>query len=339
MKRILVIGPSWVGDLVMAHSLFQCLRQRHAGLQLTVLAPRWCLELLERMPDVDQALELPLQHGELALGKRWRLARALGRQGFEQVIVLPNSFKTGLLARFTGIAERSGWRGEARGWLLNDCRRLDKSRYPLMVQRFAALGFPSGAPLPEPLPRPRLQARAEAVPALLQQLGLSLERPVLALCAGAEFGPAKQWPPTHFAEVAERAAAAGLQVWLLGSAGDSAAAAAICRLAPRAVNLCGQTTLGQAVDLLAVTAAVVSNDSGLMHVAAALARPLVVVYGSTSPAFTPPLAARVAVLSESLACSPCFQRECPLGHLDCLRRLSPTRVWEALQDLLAAEQA
>jgi heptosyltransferase II len=335
VKKILIIGPAWVGDMVMAQTLFQCLLQQDPDAEISVLAPVWCRELLTRMPEVKAALPLALAHGELGLSKRWRIARALAQQQFDQVIVLPNSFKSALIARFAGIAQRTGWRGEARGWLLNDCRQLDKQRYPLMVQRFAALAYAPNAVLPACLPQPRLRTDANAMTVTLNSLQLTLDKPVLALCPGAEFGPSKQWPAHYYADVAQHFLQHGMQVWLFGSAKDAAVAQTITTLAPAAINLCGSTTLGQAVDLLGAAAAVVSNDSGLMHVAAALARPLVVVYGSTSPAFTPPLAEQVAIVSEGLACSPCFKRECPLGHRNCLQQLPAAKVITAVERLLA----
>lgn len=336
--KILVIGPAWVGDMVMAQVLFRCLQLQHPGAVIDVLAPGWCRELLSRMPEVRFALPLPLSHGELGLGKRWHIGRELARDAYDQAIVLPNSFKSALIPLFAAIPLRSGWRGEARGWLLNDCRRLDQQQYPLMVQRFAALAYPPHTPLPANLPRPQLQVDAEAAAALRSRLWLASDKPVLALCPGAEFGAAKQWPTRHYAEVAQHFLQRGMQVWLMGSEKDAVAANEILAMAgmpPALVNLCGRTTLGEAVDLLSTAAAVVSNDSGLMHVAAALARPLVVVYGSTSPAFTPPLAERVEILSLGLDCSPCFKRECPLQHLNCLRQLAPARVIAALTTLLA----
>ncbi len=336
--KILVIGPAWVGDMVMAQVLFRSLLLQHPDAIIDVLAPTWCRELLSRMPEIRFALPLPLAHGELGLGKRWHIGRELEQDHYDQAIVLPNSFKSALIPRFAGIPLRTGWRGEARGLLLNDCRVLDKQRYPLMVQRFAALAFAAGAALPPILPKPQLQVDPAATRALKMRLWLADDKPALVLCPGAEFGAAKQWPAAHYAEVARHFAGQGLQVWLMGSERDAIIANEILDLAGRVpvlINLCGRTTLGEAVDLMADAAAVVSNDSGLMHVAAALARPLVVVYGSTSPVFTPPLAERVKVLSLGLDCSPCFKRECPLQHLNCLRQLAPSMVIAAVSDLLA----
>jgi heptosyltransferase II len=338
--KLLVVGPSWVGDMVMAQSLFISLVQQYPGCLIDVLAPDWCRPLLARMPQVRAALALPVGHGELALGKRRRIGQLLALEGYDQAIVLPNSFKSALIPWFAGIARRTGWRGEARGWLLNDCRQLDPQQYPQMVQRFAALGYPAGTALPDDLPWPALQADDQAATVARERLGLQSQRRIVALCPGAEFGPSKQWPARHYAAVAGELQQRGWQIWLLGSGKDGAVANLVLQhLAPPARahchNLCGATALGEAVDLLAQADLVVSNDSGLMHIAAALGRPLVVPYGSTSAAFTPPLALRVRKLSLGLACSPCFKRECPLQHLDCLEKLEPSRVLAAVDELLA----
>lgn len=336
--KILVTGPAWVGDTVMAQVLFRCLREQHPDAVIDVLAPHWCREILTRMAEVRHALPLPIGHGELALGTRWRIARELAQDNYDQAIVLPNSFKSALISRFAGIPLRTGWRGEARGWLLNDCRRLDKTRYPLMAQRFAALAYAPDTALPATLPRPSLQVNAQSVYAVRQRLQLHSGTPVLALCPGAEFGASKQWPAEYYAALARHFILQGMQVWVLGSPRDAVVAETLIGLSGATAgifNLCGHTSLGDAIDLLSQASAVVSNDSGLMHVAAALARPLAVVYGSTSPAFTPPLAERVEILSLRLDCSPCFKRECPLQHLDCLRQLTPAAVIAAVTRLLA----
>ena len=336
--KILIVGPSWVGDMVMAQTLFQCLKQRHPECEIDVLAPEWSRPILERMPEVRAALSLPLGHGVLDLATRRRIGKSLAGQ-YDQAILLPNSLKSALVPFFAGIPLRTGWKGELRYGLLNDIRRLDKQRYPLMIERFMALAFEPGAVLPQPYPRPQLVIDPTSRAAALARFALELDRPVLALCPGAEFGEAKRWPAEHYARVAEQKIRDGWQVWLFGSKSDHAVgedirAQLIPGLREEAINLAGETSLAEAIDLLSCSDAVVSNDSGLMHVAAALERPLVAVYGSTSPGFTPPLAERVEVVRLGLDCSPCFERTCRFGHYNCLRDLSPTRVLEALQRLV-----
>lgn len=352
-NRILIVGPSWVGDMVMAQSLFKVLHQQQpAGseaLQLDVLAPAWSRPILERMPEVNAAIDLPLAHGELGLKKRYTLGRALRAQQYRRVIVLPNSLKSALIPWFARIPQRTGWRGEQRGLLLNDCRVLDKQRYPLMVQRFVALALPAQATLsgelPEPLPVPQLiSSRQSAQQAILALgLGWTADTAVLALCPGAEFGDAKQWPAEHYAEVARVYCERGWRVALMGSAKDQAVCQQIIDQLPPELqahcdNLAGRTSLAQAIDLMSLARAVVSNDSGLMHIAAALHRPVVAVYGSTSPDFTPPLSDRVQLLHTDISCRPCFKRQCPYGHKRCLTDLQPQQVLQALHQLLGGVQ-
>ncbi len=337
--KILIVGPSWVGDMVMAQTLFSCLKQRHPDCEIDVLAPDWSRPILERMPEVRQALSFPLGHGVLELATRRKIGKSLAGQ-YDQAILLPNSLKSALVPFFAGIPARTGWKGEMRYGLLNDVRILDKERYPLMIERFMALAFDPGAELPQPYPRPALRIEPASRDAALTKFGLSLDRPVLALCPGAEFGIAKRWPSEHYARVAEAKIRLGWQVWLFGSKNDHPVGEEIrMRLIPglreEATNLAGETSLAEAIDLLSCAGAVVSNDSGLMHVAAALNRPLVAVYGSTSPQFTPPLAEQVEIVRLGLECSPCFDRTCRFGHYNCLRELKSGAVIEALDRLVA----
>jgi heptosyltransferase-2 len=213
--------------------------------------------------------------------------------------------------------------------VLNDVRILDKHALPQMAERFALLAEAPGAALPRPLPQPRLTVNDDQRDAALNTLGLAPARPVAALCPGAEYGPAKRWPAVHFTALAQQLIERGCDVWLIGSAKDEPIGAAIAR-ASAAVNLCGRTSLDQAIDLLSCANVVVSNDSGLMHVAAALGRPLIALYGSSSPEFTPPLSPQATVLWLHIECSPCFQRECPLGHFRCMLELTPERVMSAI---------
>ena len=329
----------------MAQSLFILLKQQYSNVVIDVLAPGWSRPIIARMPEIRRAIEMPVGHGSLMWSIRRKIGRELRAENYHQAIVLPNSLKSALIPWFANIPQRTGWKGEMRYGLLNDLRQLDKQRYPLMVQRFDALAYPEGETLAEKLPAPDLHADITRVPALRQQFGLTSERKILVLCPGAEFGPAKRWPEQHYAAVAAQKIADGWQVWLLGSGKDQPVAESIIHLLPQgdqqySFNLAGVTQLEDAIDLLAVADAVVSNDSGLMHISAALNRPLVVIYGSTSPAFTPPLNEQVAVLSIPVDCGPCFKRECPLDPvtsvpMKCLNDVSPERAIVALSELVS----
>ncbi len=334
-QRILIVGPSWVGDMVMAQTLFKVLKQQYSDVIIDVLAPAWSRPILERMPEVNRSIDMPVGHGSLALKARHQLGKALREHQYQQSIVLPNSLKSALVPLWAKIPKRTGWRGEMRYGLLNDIRPLDKSRYPLMIERFIALAYPKGTKLPSQLPRPELVSISENVTAARKKFGLTSDAPVLALCPGAEFGEAKRWPPEYYAEVARTKIQEGWQVWLFGSAKDRPGCENIRQMLDGAANnLAGETSLAEAVDLLSVADAVISNDSGLMHVAAALERNLVVVYGSSSPEFTPPLNDNKAIVRLGLECSPCFKRDCPLGHLDCLKKLEPARVIKSINMVL-----
>ncbi len=333
--RLLVVGPSWVGDMVMSQPLFAALRTRRPDLAIDVLAPAWSLPLLERMPEVARGLAQPLGHGRLGLWQRWQQGRRYAGAGYVEAIILPNSWKSAVLPWAAGIPRRTGWRGEWRYGLLNDLRR-DPQRYERMVDRFHALAF-AAAEVAPPAPPPRLQVDRQLALATARALHLPLDRPILGVCPGAEFGPSKRWPARHHARVLTTLIDQGWQAWIFGSAADQAIADDIVqRLRPdqqgHVQRLTGRTQLHEAVDLLLLPRAVLSNDSGLMHVAAAVdpQRPLIALYGSTSPLFTPPLATAVNLQRIELPCSPCFARDCPLSHHDCMEKLWPERVLEAL---------
>ena len=337
MTNILIIAPSWVGDMVMAQSLFALLKKHNPGCNIDVLAPAWTLPLLARMPEVRDAIDMPLGHGELKLGVRRRIGISLRTRGYQQAIVLPNSLKSALIPFWAKIPQRTGYVGEMRQWLLTDCRKLDKQRLPMMVQRFVTLALPDGATLSGPVADPKLVTTKAQSQAALEALGIRQNgNPVLALCPGAEFGPAKQWPEEYYAEVAQQWLEKGWQVWLFGSANDRPVCDIINTLTDnRCENLAGRTRLGDAIDLLALASFVLTNDSGLMHIAAALQRPMVAIFGSSDPKFTPPLSETAQVERLGLDCSPCFKRECPLGHLNCLKQLSPQRVMASMQEVMA----
>jgi lipopolysaccharide heptosyltransferase II len=334
MTKILVVGPSWIGDTVLAQPLFKLLHTRYDSPVVDVLAPGWTVPILERMPEVRRAIENPVGHGELRLAEQKRLAREIAQEHYEHAIVLPNSFKSALVPFLARIPLRTGYLGELRWGLLTDARRVDRERQPQIAQRYAALAFARGEALEDPLPAPALRVDETQRCATLPRLGLPLQRPAAALCPGAEYGPAKRWPARHFAMLARELAIRDYAVWLIGGPGDAAIGEEIERLSQGAsANLCGRTTLAEAIDVLASTHVVVSNDSGLMHVAAALGKPLVALYGSSSPAFTPPLSPRARILTLNLPCSPCFKRECPLGHFKCMIDLSPEHVLGAIASI------
>ena len=328
-KKYLIIGPSWVGDMVMAQSLFIDIKQREPDAQIDVLAPAWTGALIDRMPQVGKLVSVDFRHGKLSIGERFKLGKKLRSDNYTNAIVLPNSLKSALVPAVAKIPVRTGFVGEQRWGLINDIRKLDKSQLPMTVQRFIALGLPKGAAVPQvdSIPVPQLAVENAQVAAVLEDHDLPGEPRILVLCPGAEFGASKKWPAAYYAEVAQHYLNQGWQVWLMGSNNDFASCQQINQVVDGAGRiLAGKTSLPEAIDLISCASMVVSNDSGLMHIAAALQIPLVAVYGSTDPHHTPPLSHNHAIARLDLDCSPCFKRECPLQHLNCLKQLTADSV-------------
>lgn len=333
-KKILVVGPSWVGDMVMAQSLFMVLKQNDPQCQVDVLAPEWSFSLLERMPEVTQAIAMPLGHGRFALHKRIGLGKSLRTAMYQQAILLPNSWKSAIIPFFANIPLRTGYVGEFRWGLLNDVRKLDKTLLTMTVQRFTALAKSVNEGDSIEYSIPKLVINKENQESVSKQFNLQITDKILALCPGAEFGSAKRWPVEYYANIAREKIQQGWQVWLFGSEKDKAVAGLINTATK---HLCkdfsGQTTMAEAVDLMSLANTVVSNDSGLMHVAAALDKKIIAIYGSSDPNFTPPLNSKAKVLTLNLPCSPCFKRECPLGHNNCLKGIRPDQVLQSIAEL------
>jgi len=332
-ERILIIGPAWVGDMVMAQSLFMSLKQCNPEAQIDVVAPAWSVPLLARMPQVRHAITLEVGHGQFGLMARFKLGRSLKSQGYDRAIVLPRSFKSALIPFFAGAKIRTGYRGEMRYGLLNDIRPLDKTVLRQTVQRYVALGRDANEPLPDnPVPNPHLNIDIDNQKHLLHTFGLRIDKPVIGIMPGAEYGPAKCWPAANFAKLAASLNDKGIDVWIFGSEKEKGTGDKIVATAPQTRNLCGQTRLEDVIDLMALTRAVVSNDSGLMHIACASGTEVIGIYGSSDPEYTPPLSMKAKVIYLGLECSPCFERVCPLGHTDCLNKISAEYVEAKLLD-------
>ena len=331
-QKILIVGPSWVGDMVMAQALYKLLLRRRPDAELHVVAPAWSKPILERMPEVSRTIELPLGHGELGFRVRRGLGRHLSSERYAQAIVLPRSFKSALVPYFASIPVRTGYRGEWRYGLLNDMRPFDTKRLDQTVKRFVALGIDRAETELPAIDNPSLQVDEENRVQTLGRFRLDADADTVALMPGAEFGPAKRWPLKNFVDLASRLARVGVRVWVLGSEKERPLGDAIVTSIdrPGARNLCGETSLAEVADLLSVTRAAVTNDSGLMHMAAAVQTQVVALFGSSSPSFTPPLTHTKRVFYLDLECSPCFQRHCPLDHFRCMREISVDAVCSAV---------
>ncbi len=331
-SKILIIAPSWVGDLVMAQSLFKILKQQNSFTEIHVAAAEYLAPLIQRMPEIEKILISPFKHGEFNFLLRWSFAKKLRQEHYDQAIILPNSWKSALIPCIAHIPKRTGWRGEMRYFLLNDIRILNPKTIPLMVERFVALGLPKQKKIPKNYLFPRLETNTEFIEQTLNKLNLSKpKKPVLMLCVGAEYGEAKRWPPNYFAKVAEVKTQEGWDVWILGGNKDREIAAKVQQACNNICHdLTGKTNLGEVVDLLSMATVIISNDTGLMHIAAALDKPLIAIYGSSSPGFTPPLSEKAKIVSLNLKCSPCFSRICPHKHFKCMLDLKPEMILELL---------
>ncbi len=341
-NNILVIAPSWIGDMVMAQSLLQRLKQENSEAKITVFAPSWCLPLLERMPQIDEAVANPFGHGQLRLRDRMQVARQLKAKHFDLVLVLPHSLKSALIPLLAGIKVRRGWLGEQRYFFLNQ-RYSDKKPMPLLVQQYNALAYdPDYFDLSKVAknPYPKLLSYKDQAQSILAGFGIDEFQKVLGLCPGAEYGIAKRWPTRYFAKVAQLWIEQGGVVQIFGGPKDDPAALEIKKqIALEQQKHCylltGKTTLPQVVDLLANCEAVITNDSGLMHVSAAVGTKLVAVYGSSTTSYTPPLTDQAkTVYLNDLACRPCFKRVCPHETMECLNNIHPRMILQELNNLL-----
>lgn len=330
-RRYLIVGPSWVGDMVMAQSLFITLKKLYPDCHIDVVAPEWSLPVLERMPQVNEGIALAIGHGQFSLLTRIKKGLSLRSKGYTHAIVLPRSWKSALVPFFAGEKVRTGFRGEMRYGLLNDIRHLDKRILRQTVQRYVSHAYDTDLKQAPETPFPKLEVDMINRDRLIEKLKLELTRPVIAMMPGAEYGPAKQWPEKYYRELAALLIENEYQVWVIGSAKEKELGEFITDgLGQYAVSLCGRTELVDAIDLLSCAEQVVTNDSGLMHVAAAVDVRLNVIYGSSTPEYTPPLTDNAVIHYKKLDCSPCFKRACPFGHTDCLTGIDAADVYKQI---------
>lgn len=356
--KILIIGPSWVGDMMMSQSLYRTLKHLHPHAQIDVLAPAWSFPLLARMPEVSQSIEMPVGHGSVGLGVRYRLGKKLRSENYTHAMVLPNSFKSALIPWFANIPVRIGWRGEMRYGLLTDCRKLHKPSFGKMVERYVALAYPkskigSAQDIPQPILLPKLMVSEAEKLATKQRFlsdfdlatssSINDSKKLIGFCPGAEFGPAKRWPDYHYATLAQKIIQAGHQVVILGSKKDEEIGEKILELVKKqlpaestnnCLNTAGKTTLDEAMCLIANCDSIVTNDSGLMHVAAALDKPLIALYGPTSPEFTPPLHKDAIVIRLISGYHKIRKGDQQAGYHQSLIDITPQKVWESLSNWL-----
>jgi heptosyltransferase-2 len=338
MHRILIIAPNWIGDAVMSQPLLAAIKTSYPHAVIDVLATPWVAPVYRACSEVTELIEADLRHGQLQWGLRRALAAQIKKRDYASCYVLPNSLKSALIPWLANIPVRIGYQGELRRFLLTETKaNSPKTQRIPMVEHYANLCAPSrnsDAVIRVPQLIPTASA-LESARTRLQAAGIQTDT-LVVLCPGAEYGPSKRWPAAHFAALAQSILKANpnTSVVLLGSPSDRAIGDAIVSASAsqgRIFNWCGATLLDEAIAIIGMSSNLVSNDSGLMHIGAALQIPQVAIFGSSDPNHTPPNSVKATIISLHLQCSPCHQRVCPLGHLNCLNQISPERVFAALQ--------
>ena len=357
MPGILIIAPNWIGDAVMTQPLLASIKAQYPNSSIDVLASTWVAPIYRACSEVNEVIEAKFEHKQLQWALRKELAKQIESKQYQACFVLPNSFKSALIPWLANIPLRIGYRGEMRFGLINIA--LDNpskiNRSP-MVEHYlslstllndeaavASVAAVAAVPLNQTItPHLNISEKArQSVEAKLQSAKINLAElnsTIYVLCPGAEYGPSKRWPIEYFATLAQELIKtnANNHIILIGGEGDQNLANEIGSQAkqnPHIHNWCGSTSLDEAIALIGMSKAVISNDSGLMHIAAALKVPQVAIFGSSDPTHTPPLSDKAKVIWLGLACSPCHKRECPLGHLKCLKDILPQQVLATLNTL------
>ena len=333
--KILVIAPSWIGDLVMSQCLYKELKKLYLNAEIHVMAPKWCLDVLKRMPEVSKSILMPIGHGALDIKTRYTIGKKLRDEQYDQAYILPNSFKSALIPFFAKIPVRTGWLGEQRYFILTDIKK-NKKDFPRRIERYTVLShhdneIRTSADIKD-IPYPSLQTRPLNSDECMQKFKIHTKSDVMGICPGAEYGLTKKWPPEYYAETAVKFLKKNSQreVWIFGSTKDAETAECIKQnipdeLADKVLILAGKTTIEEAIDLLAGCSIVICNDSGLMHISAAVGTRLVAIFGSTSTLYTPPTTTedKALMIESTEECHPCFKKTCRFGSLSCLKKLTP----------------
>ena len=343
MHSILIIAPNWIGDAVSTQPLLANLKVLYPNSKIDILASNWVAPVYRACSEVHEVIEAKFEHQKLQWNLRKQLAKVIEAKNYQACFVLPNSFKSVLIPWLANIPVRIGYRGELRFGLIN--LALDnpsKVNRPPMVEHYLALSQllkdDESISLDRLVPKLNVSGAAkQQVEQKLQGANINSDS-IYAVCPGAEYGPSKRWPTEYFAVLAQQLINqnSNNQIILLGSKSDHSLAQEITSQAKQASNIhnwCGNTSLDEAIALIGMSQAVVSNDSGLMHIAAALQIPQVAIFGSSDPAHTPPLSDRAKIIWLNMSCSPCHKRVCPLGHLRCLKDILPEQVLATLNTL------
>lgn len=339
-SRALVVAPNTIGDAVMVQPLLSLLRQQSARMRIDVLCESGVAPVFRCMDEVGELVDAPGPEGRTLWATRWRLGRALKPRRYHRAYVLPETRVSALVPWFAGIRDRIGYRGQSRALLLNRIHDDVRTKTPRMAEHFAGLALEPHAPRPGNVPDPRLARRPQRERAVRAKFDIGREAPPIVLCSGTGGGESHRWPARHFASLIAMLASETpeAEVLLLGPAAERRAATEIAALSGQAArNLCGETTLDEAIAIIAQAAGVLTVDTGLMHVAAAYGRPQVALFGPSDPRRLQPRSPRARVEWLHLPCSPCSERACPLVHQACMQRILPAQVFETLSRAMRFE--
>jgi heptosyltransferase II len=334
-RPILIVPYMWIGDFVRCHSVVKLLKARFPARPVDVLATTLCAPLADYMPGLRQAIVVDLPRGRLSFAAQRALAARLKREDYGSALIMPRTWKSALAPFLAGIPQRIGWLGEWRFGLINDLRYGER-KLARMVDRCAALALPARDTPPADWPLPELRVPAAEIAGWREHNGLTADGAIVALAPGA-VGPSKRWPAAAYADLARRLVAEGAAIWVLGGPAEAPLARIIADVGPQVHDLTG-SDLRNAIIALAGADAAVSNDSGLLHVAAALGTPSIGIFGPTSPwhwAPLNPLAATIETTTE-LPCQPCHKPTCRLLHHRCMRDIATEQVLVAVRQALAA---
>lgn len=322
--------------MVMAQVLYKAIKAHSNSAQIHVVAPAWSRPLLERMPEITKVHGLNVAHGEFGFKKRYQLGMSLRAESFAEALILPRSYKAALVPMLAKIPKRVGELGESRYGLINHVLSSNKSKkIPTACNYLRFANINADITRIKKQFAPELSVDRENQAKVIEKLAIPQDSPLVACMVGAEYGPSKQWPMEHFISLINMLHEQGINVCLLGSQKDAVMGKKIESSCQQAVeNLCGKTSLLDVIDILASCSVAVSNDSGLMHIAAAVDVPIVSMYGATTPQYTPPLHSNAKAFYMKLECSPCWQRTCQYQHYRCLKDIVPEQVFKSVLDKL-----
>ena len=314
-QKLLIIPQNWLGDIVMSQTLLKKIKSNNPKTSIDILVNSSLKNLVERMPEINKVIILDCNHRELGLFKRLRLAKEIKKSSYDRSIVLSRSLKSSLIPYFAKIPIRTGELGELRYLLINDLKEFSKESRRKTASRYISMYSDNNEELSENY-YPSLDSNSENIKNLSEKYDLKKDEKVIIFAPGAAFGPSKMWPVNKFRELGKKLNN-DFKILILGSNNEKSIGNDIVTN-KNMVNLCGKTSIADAVDLMHISKFCVSNDSGLMHLAAATNTKSISIYGSTSPDFTPPLTKNKDIHYKGMSCSPCFEKKCKYGHYNCL---------------------